>query len=289
MAALPSLAAGTKGPFLSTNSYPWGTFFQRENRDASQLDVVLGEVAQAGLNGYEPGVESAEALDQYAPLLEKHGLQMRSVYVNSVLHDEKVADQSIQSALKIAAHAKDKLKTRIIVTNPSPISWGAADNKTDSQLRFQAGKLNELGQKLSELGLKLAYHTHDPELRMAAREFHHMMQATDPRHVSLCLDSHWVYRGAGNSEVALFDIARMYGPRVAVWHLRQSKNGIWTEAFGPGDIDYPALAAQIKAAGAKPLLVLEQCIEKESPSTMTGLQAHKKDVEYAQSIFQGWA
>jgi inosose dehydratase len=112
-----------------------------------------------------------------------------------------------------------------------------------------------------------------------------MMVGTDPDLVSLCLDVHWVYRGAGNSEVAVFDIANLYAERIVELHLRQSQNGIWTEAFGPGDIDYPRLAKLLEKRGVRPLVTLEQSIERSSPETMNGLEAHRKSVAYARKVF----
>ncbi len=109
--------------------------------------------------------------------------------------------------------------------------------------------MNRLGAELKKIGLTLAYHNHDMELREAAREFHHMMLGTDPANVTLCLDSHWVYRGSGNSQIALFDIVKLYGSRVSELHLRQSKDGVWTEALGDGDIDYRAFASALRRRG----------------------------------------
>jgi len=45
----------------------------------------------------------------------------------------------------------------------------------------------------------------DAELRQGGREFHHMLTATNPDDVKLCLDAHWIYRGCGDSQVAVFD------------------------------------------------------------------------------------
>ena len=120
------------------------------------------------------------------------------------------------------------------MTNPSPIRWGGPQSKTDDQLKLQARLLSQLGARLSDLGLVLAYHNHDAELRHAAREFHHMMLGTDPSTVTLCLDAHWIYRGSGNSSVALFDVLKLYGPRISELHLRQSRDGVWTEDLCDG-------------------------------------------------------
>lgn len=274
---------------VATNQYPWGTFYGREGRnfDAS-LDEALGEVASCGLNGYEPLATGPADVEKLAPLLKKHGLEMRSLYVNSTLHEETGAEKSIQDVLAIATKAHE-IGTRILVTNPSPIAWGGAENKTDRQLETQAAALNRLGQKLRDLGLTLAYHNHDAELRNGAREFHHMMLATDPQAVTLCLDAHWLYRGCGNSAVALFDLVELYGHRITEVHLRQSKDNVWTEVFtAEGDLDYARLLRQFQSLGIKPHLVLEQCVEAATPKTLTAREAHKQDTENVRKLFAGW-
>jgi len=139
------------------------------------------------------------------------------------------------------------------------------------------------------MGLTLSYHNHDIELRNAAREFHHMMLGTDPKSVTLCLDAHWIYRGAGNSAVALFDVLKLYGPRITELHLRQSKDNIWTETFTDGDIDYPALSKYMLNIDVRPHIVLEQAVESGSPKTLTTLDAFKKSSQYARRIFAAFA
>jgi len=213
---------------------------------------------------------------------------MRSLYVNSVLHERIKADESIDAVLAIAEKAK-RLGTKIIVTNPSPIRWGGPQNKDDAQLKVQATALEKLGRRLKAMGLTLSYHNHDIELRNAAREFHHMMLGTDPAYVTLCLDAHWIYRGAGNSAVALFDILKLYGPRITELHLRQSEDNIWTETFGDGDIDYPVLAKHLLNISVRPHIVLEQAVETGSPKTMTTVEAFKRSSQYARHVFAEFA
>ena len=287
-----SQAAGQKLPgklHLACNQYPWTTFYSREKRDFNaDLDKGLSEVAASGMDGYEPLANNPAEVEQLGPLLKKHGLQMRSLYVNSVLHERDKADASIEAVLAIARKAKE-IGTEIIVTNPSPIRWGGPENKTDEQLKVQAQSLQDLARKLQGIGLMLAYHNHDIELRNAAREFHHMMVGTYPDYVTLCLDAHWIYRGAGNSQVALFDVIKLYGPRITELHLRQSKEGIWTEAFGDGDIDYSAVAKYLLELNVRPHLVIEQAVEAGSLKTMTPVEAFKKSSQYARQLFAAFA
>ncbi|MEK7996392.1 MAG: sugar phosphate isomerase/epimerase, partial [Planctomycetota bacterium] len=254
----------------------------------ADLDKGLGEVAASGMDGYEPLAGNPQEIDRLGPLLKKHGLEMRSLYVNSVLHERDKAEASIEAVLAIARKAKE-IGTEIIVTNPSPIRWGGPENKTDEQLKVQAESLQKLALKLQGMGLVLAYHNHDIELRNAAREFHHMMVGTYPDYVTLCLDAHWIYRGAGNSQVALFDVLKLYGPRITELHLRQSKDGIWTEAFGDGDIDYEAVAKHLREISVRPHLVLEQAVEAGSPKTMPPVEAFQKSSQYAREVFAAFA
>lgn len=273
---------------VACNQYSWSVFYQREGKDFNAaLDAGLADVKASGLDGFEPGVGGLEQIDAIVPLLKKHGLEMRSLYVNSTLHEADQVDKSIEQVVAAARKARE-VGTRIIVTNPSPIRWGGPENKTDEQLRTQAAALDKLGGRLRRMGLTLAYHNHDIELRNAAREFHHMMVGTSPENVTLCLDAHWIYRGAGNSQVAVFDVLKLYGPRVTELHLRQSQNGVWTEVFGPGDIDYPRLADHLLKIGIKPLLVLEQATEAGSPNTTKPVEAFRKSTEYTRQVFAGF-
>ncbi|MCP4612542.1 MAG: TIM barrel protein [Planctomycetes bacterium] len=281
-------AAKRKNPsklHLACNQYPWLVFYRRENRNFNaDLDNGLGELAASGMDGYEPLVTNPKEIDRLGPLLTKHGLEMRSLYVNSVLHDRQKAGHSMAAVLAIAEKAKS-IGTKIIVTNPSPIQWGGSQNKDDSQLKVQAASMNKLGLQLNKMGLTLAYHNHDIELRNAAREFHHMMVGTDPAIVTLCLDAHWVYRGAGNSSVALFDILKLYGRRITELHLRQSNENIWSETFEEGDINYRRLAKHLLDTNIRPHIVLEQAVEKGTSKTMKTVDAFRQSSKYARRVF----
>lgn len=268
---------------VAINQWSIGAMRRRDKqRPDMSLDEELGELAACGIAGLEPSLQSAEQVDAVSALLEKHGLAMRSVYTGSNLLDPAVAEKETQRIVALGKRVKS-LGTRIIVTNPSPLP--KRQGKTDAQLKAQAAALNQLGQALAAQDLVLAYHNHDVELEHAAREFHHMMLGTDPACLSLCLDAHWVYRGAGHSAVALFDVVKLYGARVVELHLRQSTDDVWSETFGEGDIDYRTLRKMLSAAAARPLLVLEQGPEQNTPQTMPIVEAHRRSCRYAREVF----
>jgi inosose dehydratase len=274
----------TKYP-ISCNSYNWITFYGRENKSwCEDLDSCIAEFAKTGITAYEPGLSGLEELKKLIPVLKKYNISLPSVYVGSVLHTSEDAEKSIKEILAIADEAKT-YGTKIIVTNPNPIKWGSEDLKTDEQLMIQAAAMEKLGAALRQKGLTLAYHTHSPEFKAGAREFHHIMLNTTPQNVSFCFDVHWVFRGSSDSKVAVFDVLKLYGKRVAELHVRQSVNGVWSETFGEGDIDYARFALELKAMKLFPLIVIEQCVEDKSPKTMNGLEAHVKDLAVFKKVF----
>lgn len=289
LAAAALRAAPLGGPHIATNTYPWGTFAKRDGKKyPPHGDELLAAIAASGIDGYEASFTKAEEFDVLGDRLKTHGLEMRSLYVNSTLHDEAQAAASIESALAIARRAAE-LGARVVVTNPSPIKWGGPENKTDAQIVSQGKALDRLGAGLRKLGMVLAYHNHDVELRNGAREFHHMLTATDPENVKFCLDAHWVFRGCGDSQVALFDVMEHYGDRIVELHLRQSFGGKWAEVFtADGDIDYARLAAWLKGHGIRPHISLEQAVEAGSPKTMDAVAAHRISAENTRRLFAGF-
>jgi inosose dehydratase len=270
---------------ISCNSYNWITFYGRENKNwGEDLDANIAEFAKTGIKAYEPGLDNAKQAAELIPVLKKYGISMPSVYVNSVMHVQSEAENSIKNVLAIAAEVK-KFGTKIMVTNPTPIRWGGDELKTDNQLIIQAAAMEKLGAALREMGITLAYHTHAPEFFAGAREFHHVMLNTKPEHVAFCFDVHWVFRGSADSKVAVFDVLKLYGKRVVELHVRQSQNGVWTETFGDGDIDYLRLVKELKAMNVFPHIVIEQCVEEKTPHTMSGVEAHIKNREVFEKVF----
>jgi inosose dehydratase len=262
---------------ISCNAYNWTTFYKRENRIwGADMNTCLAEFSKTGIKAYEPSIENAGQALALIPLLKKYEISMPSVYVNSVVHRQEEVENSIKNVLAIADEVA-RYGTKIMVTNPSPIRWGGEELKSDDQLIIQAAAMERLGTALREKGITLAYHTHAPEFLAGAREFHHVMLNTRPENVSFCFDVHWVFRGSVDSQVAVFDVLKLYGKRVVELHVRQSLNGIWTETFGEGDIDYTRLVKELKAMNVFPHIVIEQCVEAKTPHTMTGLEAHIKD------------
>ena len=267
---------------VACNQFSWFNMYRRQGKGFNaNLDTGLAEVKKSGMDGLETMLGSPAAANQMIPLLRKHGLEMRSFYTGATLHDVTTIDANIKKVVDTAAKAKEQINVQICVVNPTPLK----EEKSEAQLQTQAKGMTKLGAALAEHGVVLAYHFHAPAWRNDGREFHHLMNETDPKFMHLCLDTHWVYRGAGNNVDKVYEVVERYGSRVAELHLRQSSNGIWTEFFTDGDIDYAKVAAGLKAQGMKPHIVLEQAVEKGTPNTMDALESHRISRAYVEKVF----
>jgi inosose dehydratase len=147
----------------------------------------------------------------------------------------------------------------LVVHNPQP----TAREKTDEELAVQAENLNRLGEALGKLGVRLAIHSHDPEMRSAAREWYHILRHTDADKVGFCLDLHWVLRGKQDPYRLLEDA----GPRVLDLHLRNSRDGVWTEVLGHGDLDYGRVRQVLDKIGYRGLYTVELAYEPRTVQT----------------------
>ena len=265
--------------------YSWRTFMEREGMDWQNDPIkYYQQLMSSVFKKLEPIIDSFQYFEEMRSSIDWTSFDIGSVYLNAILHEKKNLNQRIDQVRKIAKfYAKSGAK--IIVINPSPISWDEAEDKTDDELNTQVKALNVLSKSIAEMGLLLAYHNHDAEMRNNGRELHWMMQKTNPEYVRYCLDCHWIYRGSGNNEKELFKVIDLYADRIVELHLRQSSNGIWTEAFKEGDIDYHKIARALKYRNLKPRLVLEQAVEKGTPHTMSIDESHRLGVQYANQIF----
>lgn len=273
---------------ISSSAYNWFTFYKREGKEwGKDWNACIKDYAQCGLTAIEPSFSTMDEVNALLPVLEKNKIAIPSVYANSVLHKKEEGKKSIEIILSIADSIKNH-GTKILVTNPTPLRWGGNEVKTDTELSIQLTNLEELGKQLRKLGITLAYHTHDTEMKGGAKEFHHMLQNTSKENVSFCFDVHWIFRGSQDSALAVYDVMKMYGDRIVELHLRQSVNGIWSETFGQGDIDYNRIATGLEKIKIKPHLVIEQCIEEKTVVNLNVVEAHKLDLSEVKKIFT-WA
>ena len=269
---------------IGSQMFHWSQYYGDRNEDVNEhLDEVFATLSEAGIGAWEDSLASEEAADRLGTLLAKFGLKLPSVYAGGVLHEDDWP-KTVESMIQQAKWAKN-LGATILVSNPNPIDWNQPIDKSDDQLRRQATALKTLTKELAGIGMTLAYHTHAPEMRQSAREFHHMLLATREEGMKFCLDFHWLYRGAGNSQVALEDLIDMYGDRIVTTHIRQSHNGIWSETLEEGDLDYGRLAKKLKDLGYRGPLGIECAREEGTAIAPSMLEAYTASRKWVEAVF----
>jgi inosose dehydratase len=270
---------------VACQMYPWSQRFGKRGQNwREHLDGILSILAATGYDAWDQSYPDENEAQAVKVLLDKHGLMARSQYVGGRWHEAATAPKALEQG-KIAAEAGGSIGVKVVICNPEPIAWGKPFDKSDDEIKRQCDFFGQYGAWLAERGMTLAYHTHDPEMRQGAREFQHMMLRSNPAQVRFCLDTHWVYRGFGNSQMALDDVILAYGDRIAALHLRQSHGGVWTETLGEGDIDHGPLLAKLRETGFDGPIITECAIEEGTPATLEFVEAERASREWVRKIF----
>ena len=275
-------AAGARyRPKLSVQNYIWIQRLEVEKKTlADGLDEVLSSFHDAGYSRVElgSGFFTQELRDKTLALLDQYKMVPETFFPNSTMYEASAAEKSVNDALELARLLQPH-GTRVIVINPVPKPENAP--KTDEELNTQARYVAQLGDELHNLGMKLALHHHTPELINNQREWRHLMQHTDPNRVYCCVDVHWAYRG-GQDVMTFLRAAR---DRLLVLHLRNSKEGVWMEDFGPGDVDYPSVANYLRTIKFEGYLVVELAYEKGTIITRPLTEDLRLSRLYTEKVF----
>ncbi|HAM70716.1 MAG TPA: hypothetical protein DCM86_03645 [Verrucomicrobiales bacterium] len=279
--AAPAAKAGQKrvDPVVGSQLYGWGQYYEREGKDLwAHLDEALSALRDAGFHYAEGPLDAAKPENnaRFAERLRSKGLRPVSLYTGGAFHVDREAAKTTARLIEAARICRDA-GFSVIVCNPDPIGR----DKSDAELQTQADALRDLGREITNLGLRLGIHHHTPEMRQGAREFHSNFQRTKAGEVDFCFDVHWVYRGGLPPLKAL----EQYHDRVVSWHLRQSRDQIWWEDLDTGDVDYTAIAAQVRKHHLPRRFAVELALEQGTRITRTVVENHRRSREFIRKVF----
>jgi inosose dehydratase len=107
--------------------------------------------------------------------------------------------------------------------------------------------LTEIGQRVTDLGVRLGYHNHMGTLGQGPEEVDRIMDAADPKYVKLELDIAHYFQGGGDPVRAI----KAYEDRLLFLHLKDvehlsSASGYEFVELGKGLIDLPAVFAALE-------------------------------------------
>ena len=109
----------------------------------------------------------------------------------------------------------------------------------------------------------------------------YFVQHTTPKNVGICMDTHWSLRGGEDA----LQILKEAGKRVGDVHLRNSKDGVWLEELADGDLDYKAVAAELKKNDYRGWLTVELAWDPKTQITRPLGENLQRSREYAERVF----
>ncbi len=274
----PAKEGEVKKAWVGTNIYGWGQYYKNQGKDINDhVGDVFSLVRDAGYDYIEVNLDTVQPAMNLvvAELMKSKGLLPVSFYTGARLHDEKAG--SVVKRLLAIAKVCQEAGFFILTCNPDPIGR----TKTDVELANQVAAINDLGQGLAAIGMKLGLHQHLPEMADNAREFHHLFRNSNPKKVGWCYDVNWIYRGGITPQAAL----KEYGSRVVCWHLRQSRKNVWYETLDTGDIDYAEVAKFARRNNLPKVYTVELALEPGVQVTRDVVANHKLSREFVRKTF----
>ncbi len=287
----------------------WGALEFDLAGEAPGYVQVLDEIVETGYAGTELGDWGFMPTDpeKLAHEIHSRGLKLLGAFVPVLLKDPSCHDKGIEVAVRTA-------KLMAAVEGDLPFIVLADENGKDPVRTKNAGRVKpEMGLSdaewqiaaegatkvaeavKKEAGLRTAFHHHCAGYIETPAEIESLMSLTDPNLLGLVFDCGHYRFGGGDPVEGL----RKYGKRVWHFHFKdfepnvgkqsaaegwdyfQSLNhGVFCE-LGKGDVDFPALMAELKRIGYDGWGVVEQDV---LPGMGKPKESARRNREYIKSL-----
>jgi inosose dehydratase len=281
------VAANRSDPIQIANApCSWGVLEFDLPGKALGYAQVLDEIRETGYAGTELGDWGFMPTDPSALRRELDARQLSLVgaFVPVAFADKDAHSGGTEVAVRTAKLLAD-------VEGPSPFIVLADDNGKNRARTKNAGRIDPAQGLKSEqwpifaegvetvaravrntAGLRSVFHHHAAGFIETPQEIAHLLDLTDPKLVGLCFDTGHLRFGGGNPLSAL----RQHRDRI--WHVHfkdcraavhetsgangwdyfeSLKHGIFCE-LGRGDVDFPAVAAELRRTNYSGWIVVEQ-------------------------------
>lgn len=285
----------------------WGIYEFEDIEPKFHYTQVLDEIAATGHTGLELGPWGYLPTDPdvLREELDKRGLQLLSSFVPVKLVDANAHDEAEAFALKVGTLLA-ALGAQYIVL--------ADDNGSVEQLVQQVGKrsgtllkgeqwdvvaqgVSRIARKVrDELGLQTVFHHHGAGYVETPDEVRELFKRTDADLVGLCLDTgHW-HLGGGDA----VECVQEFGERVRYLHLKDCDHAVLERVrkerlnyfqaveaglfcpLGKGNVDFPAVLAEMEKLGYDGWAIVEQDVLVDDPAAPKRISQANRD--YLKSI-----
>jgi inosose dehydratase len=199
------------------------------------VEQAYRETAELGYLGFETFgrtvLEWNAQRGGFRQLVDRYGIPLAAVYCTGEWIDPSRREQEIAEALA-AARALGELGGQTLVVQAGrrpPGGYGP------EQFAALAAALNELGQRVSELGIRVGLHPHTGTAVETRADIDTILALLDPRWVGFAPDTGQIAKGGSD----ILAVLRTYRDRIVHVHLKD-----WS-----GKVAYDADGKEIDATG----------------------------------------
>lgn len=240
----------------------WG----KEERQA------IEDIEAAGYAGIQL---RADALTEFQPgelrdLLAQHKLTFVALSSGDVLLDPDKRAENIAMHVEHAKYVKGAGGLYLQVLDQLK---AYPRTVTPEECKTLGALLTEIGKRTAEIGIPLAYHNHMNTISERPANLDLVMESSDPKYVSLLLDTAHSAAGGGDPAQAI----EKYHSRMQLLHLKDVVNSsmevkgakypfTWVE-LGRGRVDFPAVFAALAKVNYHGWAVVELDKVPDPPNT----------------------
>jgi inosose dehydratase len=258
--------------------------YEQQGRERD-LPAYLAEISVGGFGAVEMRLDkffgSKESTEATAVALRVDNHKMYTGLVETEL-DEPDQAKAAATLLNIAAAAERAKGRDLEFGGVVLVPLAGERTRTDADVQRAAERVRQLAGSLQRRGVWLGLHNGAAESADGARIYQALLEQTlSHPNVGVAADVEWLHRGGADPAAFL----AKYKDRLRTLHLRQSRDGIWAEDFGDGQVDYRAVDKVTRPLKQDLYLVVELNYQPETRQTRRLVDDLKLSRQYVRRIF----
>ncbi len=285
---------------LATAPVNWNNPDVPEYRAWVPYGTMMDEFVAAGYDACEWGSNMPTDPATLSAELRGRGLTMVGAFVGLALRDPARRKAELERALTTARFIKAAGGTHLIAADSGDDRRRAeaghvdpAGGLSDAAWDSLGDGLDELGEALEPMGMRLVFHNHVGTYVETPEETARLLDETDARYVGWCLDCGHLAYGGGDS----LEMLERYGDRVGHVHIKDVDGAIlarakaegWSFAqalkgfifppLGEGIARIPSVVDALRSHGYDGWCVIEQDTTSGDP-----LETARRNREYLEAL-----
>lgn len=237
---------------------------------AITFEEALQDLEGVGADGIEftprPGELEARGLthDRAKALVQQAGLSVSAHYFSAPFHDPAKRDEILRQVQEKFDSLRAFGARHLVIGPPAP-PQGA--NRLEV-IRLISPILNEIGRRANDHGIVAGIHPHLNTVIETPDETDAILEATDPKHVGLALDTGHFHLAGGD----VLQVLQKHGSRLNYLHFKDAVRPFARPDFFPslrelgrGEVDFPGVMRALERLRYTGWINVEQDFTSSSP------------------------